>query len=684
MIILALCAAFAASATGDTITIHIPATNQANDPCHHVGSVNPDTGMLCPVDTNGNFIAVFQDSYCPFYFNNPLPISTKVTQIDVAALMSGSISAAGLPVTAILNEFLTGDGTNWVHDVASAPQPPYTGCQFVQFSANGFNFPDGILPMMTGINSIRLNPPEMWIAWVDVTLHYDAPPSIEFELNSVPDSQRRVILHTREDDQDYFADAQKRVAATADLRGGRIEIKARMMRASTPVANAPMYFRIYDPSDPSPYYAAYSRPGDNHEGSFLSKTAGDLPMNVPFAITDNDGWAKIVLNAGAHSAGDNYQIDASALPFGPSTDCTVLKNCYRSGVITAWKRMYVETDVMFRNGAFLAAATVQPQPQQPQRVVVDDCGPFRMGQTVYFIHGPRFGVTSDGYYGEPNTIIDRPRRLGHGTHQCELTLATPLSYVYYGPDGGLAFLADGIGIIDSNPYFVPNTSLLKSEFATAYIDFVFYPMNVTYAPASSSDSLSLVPHIDEIGSTLDPPPPSVLETEHREFASKWLSQWGAPNYLHIIGADYDFTNPDRLGVTLAVDSQQYVYMYVGRMEHLVGANAASLNAELTVHETAHNWHVNPGGVFGGGINGGHCEYRNWQNNATCTEFYSPSGTVTSDVSVPSAISWCHPVCGEWYDGHVGFHFKSRLISEYTYMRWRFDPLPLNDDLNFLP
>jgi hypothetical protein len=612
-------------------------------------------------------------------FTNPVPPGSIVTQIDAAASLSSDISEVYFD----LNDNYAGDSIPYA--IANGVAAPSDQCHFVRVDAPGIKYKDGVPSLWTG-NDLFIS--AWFVEWVDLTFHYDPPPTIEFELDSsVPEQQRRVLLHVDPSDTNYFSDAQKRVSQDSELRDSRIEIKARMLQGATPVADRAMYFRVYDPPDPSPYVKPFSGEGDNYAVASLAAKIGDLPIN--HVQTDQDGYARIIMTVPPHSAGDNFQIDASPFPFpfGGSTDCTAAKNCYRSATITSWKRTYVETDVMFREGAFLVQDVQPAAPGADQTVIVTECRPFKRGSAVYFIHGPHSTVLNDGFYAETSSIAQVKRI--HGTQNCLLTLAAPLVHNYYGPDGGMQHLADGVGVLGTDPFFVPNTSLVAHEFANAFVDFVIDPVNVNYAQSAGSDPLSIVPHIDDLGSESDPAGTQPGgEVEHRLFALKWSFNPSRLNSLHIIGGDYDFTNPAREGVTWAGDGAQYTYLFVGAMEGLFNGRGAystanALNGELTVHEVAHNWHVNPGGVFGG--DGDHCEHQNWEKNGTCTGGASSSIVITDDSTVPPREMFClNTACPEWYDGRVEFHAVTRFDSEYMYIRWRDDPLPLDSRLNSIP
>lgn len=147
------------------------------------------------------------------------------------------------------------------------------------------------------------------------------------------------------------------------------------------MSGVPIYFRIVDPYDPSPYVNRtppqnYDQEnGDNRGGvagrratlggNGITETANG--SNIWKATSGNDGKIRLVLQIPgsnnnpasssypAAASGDNYQIQASYYPdFGESFFAIKSPNAGSSGIITAWKLYYLERDPMTRQGGLLA------------------------------------------------------------------------------------------------------------------------------------------------------------------------------------------------------------------------------------------------------------------------------------------------------------------------------------------
>lgn len=131
----------------------------------------------------------------------------------------------------------------------------------------------------------------------------------------------------------------------------RITITAKV----TPPPNPPrtIYFRVVDPPEVSPYAdgTVIGAWCDNRDTSATSGifTSGS---NVDSAATDpSTGQASVELQVTDHFAGDNYVCQASFDRWDLSNTTKALA---QTGVITAWKRAYIEKDKMFRQGGLLS------------------------------------------------------------------------------------------------------------------------------------------------------------------------------------------------------------------------------------------------------------------------------------------------------------------------------------------
>jgi hypothetical protein len=90
-----------------------------------------------------------------------------------------------------------------------------------------------------------------------------------------------------------------------------------------PRAGVTIYFSIEDPPDSAPYVSGV--PNDN--------LGGLGTLSAPTAVTDAAGHASTILTITDRYSGDNYVVRASFTLAGPVIA--------RSGIITAWKRLFL-------------------------------------------------------------------------------------------------------------------------------------------------------------------------------------------------------------------------------------------------------------------------------------------------------------------------------------------------------
>ena len=191
---------------------------------------------------------------------------------------------------------------------------------------------------LIAIDNVRYTPP-------------DPEPTITFD--AVLPAHARVLTHNY-GDYPYPSALQ-----TED---GAIRVNATVTLGGQPAAGKTIHFRIQDPADIAPYViqAGDDELGDNFDGPGSLNGTGQPSAT---AVSDASGRVSITLRTTSFAAGDNYQIEASSKPDFP---CAL--TCPKSAVYTAWKRVYVEYNKMFRRGAFLA----RPVPAGAKEIPVAD------------------------------------------------------------------------------------------------------------------------------------------------------------------------------------------------------------------------------------------------------------------------------------------------------------------------
>jgi len=186
------------------------------------------------------------------------------------------------------------------------------------------------------IDDIRYTPP-------------DPEPTITFD--AVLPQHTRVLTHN------YGAYPYPSPLQTLD---GAIRVNAFVSLNGQPAPNKTIHFRLIDPPDAADYvaHAGDSTYGDNADGP------GSLNgQQVVTAVSDGAVRVSVTLNVSSFAAGDNYQIEASGTP---NFSCGLA--CAKSATFTAWKRIYVEYNKMFRRGAFLR----EDAEPGARRLLIDD------------------------------------------------------------------------------------------------------------------------------------------------------------------------------------------------------------------------------------------------------------------------------------------------------------------------
>ena len=143
---------------------------------------------------------------------------------------------------------------------------------------------------------------------------------------------------------------------------------------------------------------------------------GPGTLSVPDAVSDPKGTVRTVLTITDAYAGDNYQVEASLVPFA------TFQKTARTGVLTAWKRAYVEYDRMYKVGEFISETSGVGQPDATKVYVVDPAT-FSIGDEVHVLSGTFTAKPSP----RPTASAERSHR-GSGPHRCRRW--TNNSYLY--------------------------------------------------------------------------------------------------------------------------------------------------------------------------------------------------------------------------------------------------------------
>lgn len=251
------------------------------------------------------------------------------------------------------------------------------------------------------------------------------PPPLEFEITDkdAEDDRRVLLSNTHVDPFGTPTYPYPRYQALLG-RDGVIPVNLRVNSNGAPVSGVPVELRITDPADTSEYIAG--GPGIVQQVPGTLPNGGPLPTLAGTGVTANaDGsysatsGANGLVSTELHltprtNAGDNYRVTAK-VTFPDSGVATGT-----SGVITAWKRIFVEKRPMFRSGAPLATDA----PAGVTNLIVrnehiNSVGQdFRHNDHLFLIHAP--------LYGEPKIPASYHLEFAQvGGHPASFTAADP-------------------------------------------------------------------------------------------------------------------------------------------------------------------------------------------------------------------------------------------------------------------
>jgi hypothetical protein len=491
------------------------------------------------------------------------------------------------------------------------------------------------------------------------------PPVIRFELTDAsPENDRKVLIHKY-----GISDAYPSPWQTTD---GNVEVQATVVdNTGAPLAGKQVYFRVVDPPDAAPYVtnAGDARAGDNKD---TASTAGVVAPGS--AVSDAHGKVKTTLTISDHVAGDNYRIRAGVDPRVASDPAYVCAaGCAESGVLTAWKRIYLEKATMFRSGSFIRGLADAHQTHIP----VDNPGPFRAlsrGAILRLLHAPpsitNSVLPSSFYYND--VLFDQLARRPGGGWDVLVQQPLPRAYGTDKPittsDSAVSSLSDAIGVVSAG-VFECNFQYLAGLYGQAYVD-------VQEAPVLYHEYPFL---------------PEDMDNQDQLSASrKWLQNAkpnttrANPNVLHAIGANKSRPHPNTstrdcivsAGVTAVWAGSNASYTFVGRIEEetagsilcgILGRKTMSIhsldpvavNGETTTHELVHSWRANPppDGT------GGHCKLQRYRHDGKRCLMHENVDNADHGLA----------------DGAVDLHYErgpgGGVNSEYVTIRHAAEPIP---------
>ncbi|MEA2571166.1 MAG: hypothetical protein QOI24_3167 [Acidobacteriota bacterium] len=415
-------------------------------------------------------------------------------------------------------------------------------------------------------------------------------------------------------------------------------------RAAAP--GTQIYLRVVDPEDA----AAYSKPPQKNDNVDTGRgtISGARTATVTLPQT---GGVDVILQTSLNASGDNYQVQASANPSiqtDPSFVCDWTTFCQSSGNITAWKRLYVEMDEMYRTSSLVGERSLVGA------TTIYTDGSFSRGNNVRMIHAPSFGradaADTAGFYSEDRVILNVAKN-SNPAHKGKyaITLDKALTQPYYLDIVVLnTQLGDAIVNLSQNadPLYHFDPQYVAGAFAEAFVEVITSPtggVGVPFYAAMNDGSMAAVGNKWFAAKT----GPSTPSNFGLAIAASTRASLTTPNALSLGTTGGIFSYVWRQTIDTATAGPKSKYPLTS------GLNATTVSGEVLVHELAHQWNVNTG------YPGNECDKKSYAN----------------------AVNYCHgngpQNSGQYGDGIIKFHYvgssPANADSEYMTIRKAADP-----------
>jgi len=496
---------------------------------------------------------------------------------------------------------------------------------------------------------------------VPATLFRVSPQAWDF----APGKAGRVMISTlAPGDSSYYTAAQ--------TKDREIEITARIY--PPPTATATVRFRVVDPGDTAPYVTPTPGPGDNRDATTGTGRLEPHPSHTPIASpspsprttlavnTDGSGTAKVILHITGRYAGDNYRVKAS-LTATPSPDATPLAEEEATTLLTAWKRVYVEVDKMFRAGSDLARASGSDIPgQDAKKVYAKDISVFQADEWVMVISNES-EAHNMGVNGDNIALVDRvvptatPPPTGTPPPTLEpahLVLKTALTRRYWraverklpaisqGGHVGKVVKKAGGSVDEDATFYHVDTGFTTKAYDPAFVEVLFPPEGAGPVPHRPYFTRRLPSHVIPTPSPSPGEPhltPALTTFSQTWFANRGVHEERAPapysvgarmtggkNYFHLVagrlardpsleyrekkpGAPLRRYEPRRQAGGHAAAGRNLSFVWVATAEvRYAGGKRRNAAANTAAHEITHQFDVVPVTASGVKYARGHCEY----------------------------------------------------------------------------
>ena len=529
-----------------------------------------------------------------------LPAGAKVTSIKVTAPMSRFITSGGNPIVTIS----IGNTVVEQRLIATTPAECLSPTEVFQSPTYAQGFPGYV---KGGANTFRLRIDDSYgIAMRDyatqIEVTYEPASPAEFAITSnASEAERRILISNARSGYSYphfqMVGGAKDAEVTTSLR-------ARDPNNGNFASGLTVYMRVIDPPDGAPYM---NQPGNviahnsDNTGAPAILDGTGITLHSPGVYKTTSGANGLVdftlRLQSPFVAGDNYQVEASLAPTFPAGYTA------KSGILTAWKRVFIEKRRMLRNGMFLA----QDANAGDTFIVTrgnhwygnqGNSDELSKSEKILITHAPQLNRSdlNAGWYYETHTILsvddlnNGTYRVNLGTKQGKTVTPEPLQHDYRVDTGGVG---DGISKLDSltlgpDDYFDASPDLVTGEaFLDAYTENIFLPDSTT--PGAMV-------------------PVPFLETSDQDLLQRLADKWSSvvngtllPNHqLLIIASDNTPGAGDGTdaGVCISqVPGKTSSWVFRGTIAQVLSGKNAAVNEDrwamkTAAHEIAHQWETN--------------------------------------------------------------------------------------------
>jgi hypothetical protein len=601
-----------------------------------------------------------------FVFHDPLPQGAilRFMEVDISSMASCQPSPS---LSIKFNPDRVGV-PDFYKDFGTLPQLRTYSCSTPARFAVGsvfsptLVFPDPSPYIAGGDNTLSVTevgdscaPGNVRIEFVSMTFYYYVSlPYVIFDSLKSPDDAK-ILMHRWRTDYDYLSNLQAAVQPPEN-RDHHVVVRGTAYDAAgVPFGTQTIYVRTADPPDPSLYLpAGMSHDGDNPFG--WERFPNGDGYGWAGVATDANGRFEVIMPMIEQSAGNNQEVEASAvaLPYLESpTRCKSDLACYRSPIFTAWRRVFIERDQMFRKGAFIRKSVAPGD----TKIDVLDGSPFKGAKAsnpipVLFIHSGAFDPN-----GKSGAEIRNVIKVTGGKRLPTIVLDAPLNLAYVARFASIDTSlpsGDAVGVFHSDAdvfpaYFDPAVEFFKDMYT-----------DVRVLKDGKENVMQYVPFVANCSIT----------QYCSEVAAAWLDNGdhdtSAKNHVHVVAAGVG-SDPGQLGVCMMsgggdpVSGPAVALVFNATIQSAVkdgsnpdvgGLDPVGLTKQVTAHELVHTFDVNPPAV----TTFGHCTLTAWGGGACLMNQKLPKQQAASTT--------------------FALHVDPWSSSEYRRVREAVDPLPL--------